>query len=201
MNNLTLIALIIAVSSCSPKTTSQFPFQALQIYGDLANGKPLRDSLIVHLWWNDTLSIGRYAVTSNNNLSVLKTGYWKTNFSNGKKRDEGEYKIGSFVDCCVAGYCMKYYHYKSGIWKYYNEDGALKYELNYKPDTLHVNTNCEGGDKVIFGLIKDFSRLEYKYGLTPDEIFQLQKVEMENNSGDKTILIPISGELVFRYEE
>jgi|GEM_PF-5897048 hypothetical protein len=198
MYRLSVLILFLIISSCNPKLTSIYVADS-SIYGELKNGQPDADTLIVKMNQSDTLAIGKYAVTDEGQIEYLKTGYWKVFHDIGSIKEEGEYKIGSLIDCCFSGACARYYHYKSGIWKYYDEDGEELFELNFQPDTLHVDTRCQGGDQIVFGLIKDFSKLEYKYKLTPDDIYELQKVVIEDEESQrKTVAIPISGELVFR---
>lgn len=67
-------------------------------------------------------------------------------FRNGEKKYEGSYNIGSFVNCCFAGYCMMFYPYKTGHWEYYYENGQLKATGNYVNPLEHMDTSCEGGD-------------------------------------------------------
>ncbi|BDD10850.1 hypothetical protein FUAX_32820 [Fulvitalea axinellae] len=198
-NILILISLIFI--TCSPKTITTIHIEYADIFGEINNEIPQYDSLVITLSGIDTLSYGKYALLKNSKLSSLKTGIWKEFHSKGVKKSEGEYKIGHYVDCCTGGACMSYYHYKIGEWKYYDSLGNQKFKLKYYPDTLHVNTRCQGGDYAPFGLIKNFSKLEYLYDLKPDDIFQLQKVEIiSKDSRRKTIITPISGELVFNYE-
>lgn len=67
-------------------------------------------------------------------------------FDNGNKKFDGSYKIGSFVNCCFAGYCMMFYPYKSGQWKYYYNNGQVKAFGTYLNSLEHMDTSCEGGD-------------------------------------------------------
>jgi hypothetical protein len=196
------ITLIVLITSCTPRTTPYTPISDQYVYGTIATNIPERDSLVVTLGINgDTSSIGRYAVTEKGHLSRLKTGHWKEYCQSGNLKEEGEYKLGSLQDCCTGGPCMTYYHYKVGNWKYYNEGGKLVYEITYQPILLSVKTRCKDGEKVIFGVIKDVWRLNYLHNLSPDAIFNLQKVELEDDDFGTTVMIPLNGELLFHFKK
>jgi len=144
------------------------------------------------------MSSGKYAVTTDKQLSNIKTGQWKQYYENGQLKSEGNYKISSYLNCCVGGACREYYSYKDGLWKYYSEKGILEYELEFTPSKLHVDTNCEGGDSVNFGIIKTIP-LKYKGALTPDKVFELQKVVLEEEVGSLTYT-PLNGEIYITFE-
>ncbi|WP_041264072.1 hypothetical protein [Bernardetia litoralis] len=175
------------------------PFLGISKYGNLEDGIPLFDTLIIDLKEKDTISIGKYAVSTEKKMGKLKTGYWKIYYSNNILKEEGEYGVGKFIDCGVGGTYYRYNNYRTGVWKYYKENGELKCKISYYPDTLLVENSC-GRVKIVFGLIKNFSKLQYLYNLTADEIFQLQKLRTEDEH-QKMTLIPISGVLVFEYDD
>lgn len=100
----------------------------------------------------------------------------------------------------MAGQCMTYYHYKIGDWKYYDSEGRLFYQVNYQPEELHVDTRCEDGDVVTYGLIKDPSYLKEVHKLSPDSIYALQEVVIEDEYRGVTILKPMDGKLVIDFK-
>jgi hypothetical protein len=188
--------------SCAPRTYTSIAISGEDTYGKIAHGIPKQDTLMVKMWANgDTASIGKYAITKDGYISKLKTGHWKEYSEGGQIKEEGEYKLGSMIDCCAGGACRTYYHYKIGPWKYYDEQGKLRYQVTYQPDTLQVDTRCQDGDRVAFGLIKDYSRLNYLYKLSLDTLYALQKVKIEDEIGKGvTILTPLNGQLFLEYK-
>jgi len=200
MKKILFTSLTIFLMACGPKYTSRIAISNEATFGDVNVGIPQLDTFVVHLNGADTMSYGHYGLSNERELSIYKTGYWKSFYPNNILKEEGEYRIGHYINCCFAGACMQYYHYKIGKWKYYDSNGNLKCKVAYIPSTLHKDTNCEGGDQVKFGLIKHFSKLAHLYNLTVDEIYQLQKVVLATKDPNRQIiLIPISGELVFEY--
>ena len=198
MKKILIVLSLLILISCSPKMIG-ITFLGISKYGNLEKGIPLFDTLMVDLNGKDTISIGKYAVSTEKKMSKLKTGYWKTYYPNNILKEEGEYRISKFSNCGIAGPFYEYNNYRTGVWKYYKENGDLKYPLNYYSDTLLVQNSCEG-TKTVFGLVKNFSKLRYLYNLTADEIFQLQKLRTEDDH-QKMTLVPISGVLVFEYED
>ncbi|MEJ8804212.1 toxin-antitoxin system YwqK family antitoxin [Pontibacter sp. H249] len=189
--------LLFVLASCSPKT---YVFVGNEHrFGDLSDGLPDLDSTATTYYEGGSIKFeGKYAVTLDKQLSNIKAGEWKQYYENGQLKSEGNYKISSYLNCCVSGACREYYSYKDGLWKYYSEKGILEYEVEFKPDKLHVNTNCEGGDSVTFGIVKTIP-LKYKGTLTPDNIFELQKVVLEEEVGYLTYT-PLNGELYITFE-
>jgi hypothetical protein len=194
---LALAFLSLALISCSPKTYMFIDNE--NRYGDLVNGLPEKDSTVSTYYKSKILKdVGRYAVANDGYLSNLKTGHWKEYYENGQLKSEGSYKVGSYLNCCMAGPCRNYYTYRYGLWKYYDESGTLEYEAEFIPSELHINTNCEGGDYVVFGLVKNIP-LRYIASLTPDKVFELQKVAID----EEYVLItytPLNGELYVTYD-
>ncbi|MBF9254848.1 hypothetical protein I2I11_16215 [Pontibacter sp. 172403-2] len=189
--NLFVSLLLVVVASCSPKNyavvTNEFR------YGDLSDGLPDLDSTVtINYESRKVKAIGNYALADDNTSSNLKAGYWKEYHENGNLKSEGNYKLGSFLQCCTGGLCSDYYMYRDGKWKYYNEKGELEYEVEFIPSRLHVKTSC-GSDSLTFGLIKTIP-LEYAGTLTPDIMYELQKVETEQNFGS-IIYTPLNGNL------
>ncbi|MEP3209739.1 MAG: hypothetical protein ABJN95_11140 [Maribacter sp.] len=162
-------------------------------YGDISDGLPDKDTLVTKCNDKEILTgIGKIALDGKE-LSNLKAGHWKEYNSNGILKREGNYKIGSYIQCCFAGPCNQYYHYKSGIWKYYDDEGSLSYELEFVPSKIHIVTSCEGGDDLLFGLVENIP-IEYDDIVTTDTIVKHQKVEMDHEIGTIT-MVPLNGRL------
>lgn len=193
-----LIAILLFVlASCSPRTYVYVENE--QRFGNISDGLPDLDSTATAYYESGSIkSSGKYAVTANKQLSSIKTGLWKQYYENGQLKSEGNYKISSYLNCCVSGACREYYSYKDGLWKYYSEKGILEYEVEFTPSKLHVNTSCEGGDYVTFGIIRTIP-LKYKGTLTPDKVFELQKVVLKEEAGYLTYT-PFNGEVYIRFE-
>lgn len=150
-----------------------------KLYGDIADGLPDYDTIVELKKDELLLGEGAFAV-SNYGLSNLRVGYWREYSENGILKMEGSYKLGSFINCCLDGYCHHYYYYRSGLWKIYDENGDLKYEFTYEPTELHIETSCEGGDNLLFGIIKEIPIKYWLDNLTSEKIFELQKVYTED---------------------
>ncbi|TAI46950.1 hypothetical protein [Flagellimonas allohymeniacidonis] len=149
-----------------------------KLYGKLKNGLPKKDTIIELK--KDGVLVGKGAVAvSKNGVSDLKVGYWKEYTENGTLKMQGNYRLGSYVSCCMGGACRSFYYYRAGPWKIYDGKGELKYELTFEPTELHIETTCEGGDKLLFGIIKEIP-VKYWSDLTSEKIFELQRLRTED---------------------
>ncbi|GAA4306370.1 hypothetical protein [Nibribacter koreensis] len=191
-----IASIVIFLSACTPKFVIAIYNQDL--YGSLENGIPSNSRTGNHYFQDGTLkATGSYAVSFKNEKSELKTGLWKEYYAGGRLQREGHYKIGSYLGCGAGGLQAEYYHYKDGLWKYYDESGELRFEVEFEPTKLHFDTNCEGGDNLIYGLIKNVP-LGNKEQLSPDSIFSLQKEKIEDGSFT-VILTPLNNKLFITY--
>ncbi|PCE64739.1 toxin-antitoxin system YwqK family antitoxin [Sediminicola luteus] len=160
-------------------------------YGDTSNGKASKDSLVYFYYENKIVKgVGRVALEGRT-PSNLKVGHWKEFRANGTIEAEGSYKIGSYIQCCYAGPCHWYYHYRYGKWKYYDVNGELCYELEFVPTELRIKTSCDGGDDLLFGLVKEIP-IDYDDIVTTDTIVKRQKVEIINDIG-LVKMVPLNG--------
>ncbi len=100
------------------------------------------------------ISEGYYAINTQNEISRLKTGFHQTFYLTGKIKSEGEYKVGTYLNCCAGGPCQQYYNYKIGNWKYYYENSEIKAIINYSTKNFRINTSCDKGDTIVFGTIE-----------------------------------------------
>ena len=150
-----------------------------KLYGELKDGLPENDTIIELK--KDGIIIGKGALAvSKYGVSDLKVGYWKEYSENGTLKMEGNYKLGSYISCCTGGACRQFHYYRTGLWKIYDDNGKLKYELTFEPTELHIDTTCEGGDKLLFGIIKEIP-LKYWGDLTSDKVFELQRIRTEDD--------------------
>ncbi len=156
-------------------------------YGDLIDGLPEKDSLVRINHANGKMAVDK------DGFSNLRIGHWKEYNDSGILKSEGNYKIGSYIQCCFSGACMQFYFYRDGLWKYYNDKGILIYEMEFEPSELHIETSCQGGDELIFGLVKNIP-LKYSDIITPDLIYENQKVTIVEEYGN-AVLVPINGRL------
>ncbi|ALI98551.1 toxin-antitoxin system YwqK family antitoxin [Rufibacter tibetensis] len=191
-------AFILVTTSCAQK---QIPsIDNFQKYGTLTNGFPLH-SIAGTLYFENGIikATGSFAESTAKETSQLKTGLWKEYYQNGTLRHEGTYQIGSYLNCGVVGLLTEYYHYKVGHWKYFNEKGELEFEVDFTPSTLHVETSCEGGDSLTFGLIKTVP-IKYSNQLPPDKIYELQKETMVEDGFTTITYTPLNGRLFIIYD-
>src|SRR5690606_16386385 len=163
-----------------------------KLYGELENGLPEKDT-IVELKKDGIISGKGALAVSKYGVSDLKIGYWKEYSENGTLKMEGNYKLGSYIGCGAGGAFRALHCYRSGIWKIYDDEGKLKYELNFEPTELHIDTTCEGGDKLLFGIIKEIP-LKYWGDLTSDKVYELQKIRTENDNAIG-IWTPLNGKI------
>lgn len=191
------IVIILLSMSCSQRTIKQVVIGDDKLYGDILDGLPDRDSLVNVLdKGGKTIEVGHFAMTGRH-VSNIKVGLWKEYYETGVVRNEGKYKIGSFLDCCTSGLCRTYYSYRTGLWKYYNDKGNLEYELEFEPSKLYVKTRCQGGDSLTYGLIK-FIPMKYWDSLTKDIVYELQKIIVDDSNGTITYT-PLNGNLYIDY--
>jgi len=194
------IFIILTIVSCSPKTTARVYIDNDNLFGDITDGYPDRSGLTTYKnSAGQILAQGQCAV-SGNDTTELRVGLWKEFYENRNVKIEGSYKIGSYVDCCFAGPCRSFYFYKVGQWKYYNSAGELDYEIEFTPATLRIDTRCEGGDTLIFGLIKTIP-VKYWSKLTADKVYELQKISVRyRDSFGTTTYIPLNEELFIEFK-
>lgn len=186
--------------SCSQKhlNKSRIYIQDDELYGDIDDGIPNKTT---HIELKDKtgklLGVGLVAVNSEW-TSSLKVGKWLEYKDSGELVSEGSYKLGSYLDCGVGGLFRAFYFYRDGEWAYYNADGTLKYNLTFTPTELSVSTNCQGGDKLIFGIIKNVP-LEFSHKIDADGIYKLQKTKIYSDNLITT-MIPLNGKVNIEVE-
>ncbi|MFC4267322.1 hypothetical protein [Polaribacter marinivivus] len=187
------ILFLFLILSCSVNklTKKQFYILNENLYGNLKNGFPEKDTLI-EIKKGKTLSIGKVAV-GKGEVSNLKFGNWKKFNEKGILLTEGQYKIGKYEDCGMGGLEQVFYYYKTGIWKFFNESGELEFELEFIPKNHNIETRCEGGEKMLFGIVEDIP-LKYKGRVNAKLIFELQKIEYEDPYVN-TITTPLNGKV------
>ncbi len=150
-----------------------------KLYGQLKDGLPKQDTIIELK--KDSILLGKGAVAiSKYGISDLKVGFWKEYYQNGTLKTEGNYRLGSYIGCCTGGPCRFFHYYRTGLWKFYDQKGELEYELTFEPTEFHIDTNCQGGDKLLFGIIKKVP-IKYSGDLTSDKIFEFQKIITEDD--------------------
>ena len=164
-----------------------------ELYGNLKNGLPEKDTIVEIKKDGIILGKGAIAISKKYGKSDLRVGYWKEYTENGTLKMEGNYKLSSYIGCGVGGPFRAFNYYRAGLWKIYDNSGELKYELNFEPTELHINTSCEGGDKLLFGIIKEIP-LKYSGDLTSDKIFELQKIRNEDEYLTE-IWTPLNGQI------
>jgi hypothetical protein len=200
MNKTIILILIILTFGCGTKNLhqSQIFIESDKLYGELEEGIPEKDTLVELKNKKGTIiGIGKMAV-ADNNVSDLKFNLWKEYDSNGILTAEGNYKISSFIDCGMGGGFRAFYYYRIGKWKYFKKNGELDFILDFVPKEHHVNTRCEGGDKMIFGIV-DTIPLKYWDRVTANKIYELQKISY-SDSYSITTMIPLNGKIYYETE-
>ena len=178
---LSYIIFILTALGCSHRTTSSVHISNDNQFGDIADGLPDKSELTTLKNSAGQVTAQGECAVYNGKVTNIKVGHWKEFYENGNVRVEGQYKIGSYIECCTAGACRQFYFYRTGQWRYFNSAGILNYELEFTPETLTINTNCEGGDKLIFGLVKSIP-IKYWNKLTTDNVYELQKISFRDNT-------------------
>jgi hypothetical protein len=114
------------------------------------------DTLILK---HDTDSIikskGKYAIDSENKVSDLRFGEWFAYYENGNIKETGFFAIASYLDCGIGGLERSFYNYKIGKWTYYFENGKVSATGDYQTIKTLIDTRCEGGDSLVFGVINN----------------------------------------------
>lgn len=169
-----------------------------KLYGELENGVPESDTLIeLKNKIGTVIGVGKMAV-ADSAVSDLKFNLWKEYDLDGVLSAEGNYKIGSFIDCGMGGAFRAFYYYRIGKWKYYKKNGELDFVLDFVPQEHFVDTRCEGGDKMTFGIVETIP-MEYWERVSANKIFELQKIAF-SNSYVITTMIPLNGKIYFETE-
>jgi antitoxin component YwqK of YwqJK toxin-antitoxin module len=108
-----------------------------------------------------------------------RIGFWSEFYENGKLKESGEYASDTYTNCCTAGLCDMVYSYKIGEWNYFYDSGQLKAKGIYKLGKKHINTSCEGGDEINFGVLDNSWEFYDKNGneieLTEKELKEMDK--------------------------
>lgn len=86
-----------------------------------------------------------------NKYSNYRNGFWKEFYKSGALKEEGNFKLDTYTNCCTGGLCEIYYSYKFGEWSYFYENGKLKAKGIYKIERKHKETSCEGGTEIEYG--------------------------------------------------
>ena len=163
-------------------------------FGDISDGFPDIDSTVTLLDNKGRrIEEGRCAV-SDWKVSNIKVGLWREYHENGQVKSEGDYRMSSFEDCCLDVPCTVFYYYRLGQWRYFNLNGDLDYELEFKPEKLWTTTRCNKIDTLVFGLVKNIPT-QYVEKITNDKISELENIIYHDSLG--TIkYIPVSGQLI-----
>ncbi len=112
------------------------------------------DSLVVNYFDNGKIKeSGKFAKSEIKYLKDLKCDLWEEYYLNGNLKSKGKFEIGKYIECSTGGYIYEYYHFKVGNWEYYFKNGQLKAKGDYEIEEKHINTSCQGGDRLMFGQI------------------------------------------------
>jgi hypothetical protein len=82
----------------------------------------------------------------------LRTGSWLYFYDSGREQARVTYKIGSYTECCTAGYCDQPYEYLVGEFEAWWPNGRLLVRGRLTPSSVHKDTNCDGGATVFHGI-------------------------------------------------
>ena len=88
------------------------------------------------------------------NKSNIKIGLWTEYYTDGQIKSQGNYKINSYLKCCVSCPCRHFYNYKIGVWKYFYQNGQVKMTGNYRTKKEHIRKGCIKGEKIFNSHIK-----------------------------------------------
>jgi hypothetical protein len=99
----------------------------------------------------------------------------------------------------MSGPYWAYYYYRSGEWKYYKPNGEIDFILDFVPKIHNVDTRCEGGDKILFGIIENIP-LKYTDKVNTDKVYELQKISFPRAYETNTTMIPLNGKIHYEIE-
>src|SRR5882724_229062 len=104
---LSFIISLLTILSCSPRTTSTVYISYDKQFGDITDGLPDNSDLT-------TIKNEQGQITAQGQISVfegkpteIRVGLWKEFYENGIVKVEGQYKIGSYIQCCTGGPCRQ----------------------------------------------------------------------------------------------
>ncbi|MGB1207358.1 MAG: hypothetical protein ACPG5B_17050 [Chitinophagales bacterium] len=135
---------------------------------------------------------GKITISNNEEINHLKIGKWLTYYENGQIKTKGKYEIGKYIQCCCDGPCRQYYNYKSGMWKYFYPNGKLLAKGKYDIKSLHLNTSCEGGAELNFGIINDSWKFynEENQEIAANDSIRIELEKVNDDSFVGSYLIP-----------
>ncbi len=149
------------------------------LFGNIEDGIPDKDTLIVKYYDNGNKRCeGKFAVPLEGDIDCyeFKTGYFREFYQNGQLKGEGQYKVGSYLDCCNLSACKMYYHYRIDDWIFYDSLGKLIYEVKYIPKKLRLKANLEN-ESLIFGVLNNSNQnqiFDVISGCNDDDIYILR---------------------------
>lgn len=151
-----ILNIVFSLMGCNQKTYTSI-YVADENRYSIANGKSTGNGLVKkEVFKNGKIhQKGKYAIDIEGKLSGLKVGIWVRYYENGQLKEQGSYEIGAYIQCCFSGSCKQFYNFKIGKWKYLYPNGKTKAIGEYEIVNLHVDTNCEGGDDLLFGILTD----------------------------------------------
>ena len=127
-----------------------------------------------------------FAIDSKNKVSPFKVGLSESYNELNNLIEKGHYELGEYTSCCAGGLCKQFYNYKIGEWQYSYPNGIVKAVVEYKTANLKLDTSCEGGAKLKFGII-DLSKSTFydekgkEVEPSMDLISELQTVKYDMN--------------------
>lgn len=156
MKKLLFVFLILVINVVYGQKSSDWVYisnnNRFEIIDGICFGKVVFDTIKEK---NGSFSVGNLAIDGNGEKSKIRVGLWKEFYKNKTLKAIGEYRIGSYIQCCTMGPCREFYNYKHGKWQYCYENGRLEAEGIYSIEPKHLNTSCQGGDNANCHKIND----------------------------------------------
>ena len=134
-----------------------------------------------------------FAIDSDDMISYLKIGLSEKYNEQNNLIEKGNYGLGEYTNCCAGGLCKQFYSFKNGDWQYFYPNGNIKASVKYRTVNFKMDTSCEGGAQLKFGIIdlkKSFFYDEKGKIIQPSDDLksELQTVKYDMNEYQEVVL-------------
>ena len=155
----TVLSIIILLSACRAHKSLQqltpYPYIAYNYKVTLlANNQFIGQDTVLITYYptGEKKNEGHHAFDKNHFPTQLKIGRFVEFYRSGAVKSTGNYEISSYIDCGIAGYEREFYNFKDSTWTYYFENRKVQAKGKYAVIKTKIETRCEGGDSLIYGI-------------------------------------------------
>lgn len=110
----------------------------------------------------------------------LRVGRWEYRYPNGQTKANVSYEVAWYTECCTGGFCEQPYELRVGEFQAWWPNGAPLARGSFQSNWRHIETNCEGGDKVKVAVIGPDAQFWDQDGAPADRsILEVAGVDLE----------------------